>query len=81
MELILCDLNADIQDAVVRLSKGKIDQKYKADYDPESMTVKIKIFADSFTTEDLKRLVFNNKFKGFSECEDEEAIILEFIVK
>ena len=81
MELVLCDLTSDIQEAVINLCKGTVDNRYKAEYDPQSMIVKIKIFADSFAVGDLKKLILNNKFRGFSECEDDRAITLEFIVK
>ena len=45
------------------------------------MIVKIKLSADYFSIKDLKKLVLNNKFIGFSECEDDSAITLEFIVR
>ena len=81
MELVLCDLTQDIQEAVINLSRGTVDSRYKAEYDPQSMIVKIKLFSDSLAVKDLKKLILNNKFIGFSECENDEAITLEFIVR
>lgn len=80
MNIFLCDLNKEIQNAVLTIGKGLIDVKHKIEYDENTFTAKIKIPVENFSAEDLKEIISNKLFVGLKVCKNEKSVLLEFIV-
>jgi len=80
MNLFLCDLDKDIQTAILSMGKGSIDARHKIEYDENTFTAKIKIPVESFSAENLKEIISNKLFVGLKVCKNEKAVLLEFII-